>query len=61
MDDETSKPSGHRIGQDLSDLSIDELEERIVELKAEIGRLSEAIASKRASADLAATFFSPRD
>jgi len=61
MDDETPRPSGYRIGQDLSDLSIDELEERIVELKVEIGRLSAAIEGKRASADLASTFFKPPD
>ena len=44
-------------GEDLGRHSITELEERIVALKQEIGRVEEAITSKRASADLADSFF----
>ncbi len=47
----------HEIGQDLSLLSVDELSERIEALQAEIARLQQAIAGKRASRDAAASFF----
>ena len=47
----------HEIGEDLAALSVDELGERIALLKAEILRLEEAIRLKRASADVAQTFF----
>ena len=36
------KPEAHVIGQDLSTLSIDELQERIAMLSGEIDRLQEA-------------------
>ena len=48
---------GHEIGQDLSALSLDELAERIELLRAEIARIEQAIADKRKSADVAASFF----
>ncbi len=59
MEEETApkKPSVHQIGEDLASLSLDELEDRIELLKGEIERLTQAIADKRASADVAATFF----
>lgn len=38
-DDRPKKPSAHEVGSDLSALSIDELENRIVLLKSEIERL----------------------
>ena len=45
------------IGEDLATLSIGELEERIELLKAEISRIQETLAAKRASLDVADSFF----
>ena len=42
------KKKPHELGEDLSRLSVDELAERIALLKAEIARLEEAMAAKRA-------------
>jgi uncharacterized small protein (DUF1192 family) len=62
FDDEPVRPTvGHQIGQDLSALSLHELEERIEALKAEIARLGEAKARKTASMSAASAFFKPRD
>ncbi|MFC3638761.1 DUF1192 domain-containing protein [Camelimonas fluminis] len=47
----------HQIGQDLSTLSLHELDERIVLLRAEIARLEQARAGKAASRDAAASAF----
>ncbi|MCB1496119.1 MAG: DUF1192 domain-containing protein [Bauldia sp.] len=51
------KPARHQVGEDLSALSVDELNERIALLRSEIARIEEAIGAKRASADVAASFF----
>ena len=51
------KKSPHELGEDLATLSLDELEERIRLLKAEIERIETAIQAKRASANVAASFF----
>jgi uncharacterized small protein (DUF1192 family) len=56
-EDAPKKTPKHELGEDLSSLSLEELDERILLLKAEIGRVEEAIRAKRASADVAATFF----
>jgi uncharacterized small protein (DUF1192 family) len=56
-DDRPRKKASHEIGQDLSLLSVDELGERIALLKAEIERLDQAMAKKRASKDAADSFF----
>jgi uncharacterized small protein (DUF1192 family) len=45
------------VGEDLATLSIDELEERIGILNAEILRIKEAIDAKRASLGVADSFF----
>jgi uncharacterized small protein (DUF1192 family) len=47
----------HDIGQDLSLLSVEELEDRIRQLQGEIVRLEEARAAKLASRRLADSFF----
>jgi uncharacterized small protein (DUF1192 family) len=47
----------HEIGQDLSLLSVGDLDERIALLKAEIGRLEADKASKGASRSAAEAFF----
>lgn len=51
------KPTTHEIGQDLSTLSVSELDERIVQLEAEIRRLKEARDRKEASRTAASAFF----
>ena len=58
MDEEHPKPvRGIVIGDDLSDSSVEELEERITLLKAEIERVEAAIESKRRSRGEADSFF----
>jgi len=56
-DDRPRKKVTHEIGQDLSLLSVEELNERIVLLLSEIERLQAAAARKRASKDAANSFF----
>ena len=51
------KKAVHELGEELATLSVDELTVRIQALKDEIVRLEAAIAHKRASADVAASFF----
>ncbi len=51
------KPEAHVIGQELSALSIDELEERIAMLTREIERLHEARQKKQDSKSAADAFF----
>jgi uncharacterized small protein (DUF1192 family) len=56
-DDKPRKKIIHEIGQDLSLLSVEELTERIALMNAEIERLQQAAAKKRASKDAANNFF----
>jgi uncharacterized small protein (DUF1192 family) len=56
-DDRPRKKISHEIGQDLSLLSVEELNERIALLMSEIERLREAMTKKRASKDAANSFF----
>ena len=56
-DDRPKPKSVHEIGQDLSMLSLAEIDERISVLKAEIERLTEARAKKDASRSAADAFF----
>ncbi len=56
-EDAPKKKLKHELGEDLSTLSLDELDERIALLEAEIARIAAAIAAKKASADVAASFF----
>jgi uncharacterized small protein (DUF1192 family) len=56
-DDKPRKKFTHEIGQDLSLLSVEELTERIALMNAEIERLQQAMAKKRASKDAANSFF----
>ena len=58
FDEEAPKKKlAHQLGEDLSKLSLDELATRIESLKAEIARLEAAVEKKRASAEVAASFF----
>ena len=56
-EDRPKVPVTHQLGQDLSALSVHELEERVALLRAEITRLEDAQAKKLASRDAAASFF----
>ena len=56
-DDKPRKKITHEIGQDLSLLSVEELTGRIALMIAEIERLQQAAAKKRASKDAANSFF----
>ena len=56
-DDKPRRKISHDIGQDLSLLSVEELNERIALLAAEIERLQLAAAKKRASKDAANSIF----
>lgn len=59
FDDETQplKKRPHEIGQDLTPLSLGEIEERIAQLEAEILRLREAQVKKRATQAAADALF----
>lgn len=54
------KPTTHEIGQDLSTLSVHELDERMGLLKAEIARLEAARTAKEASRQSAESVFKLR-
>jgi uncharacterized small protein (DUF1192 family) len=56
-DDRPRKKITHEIGQDLSLLSVEELNERIALLSSEIERLQQAVTKKRASKDAANNIF----
>ena len=56
-DDRPKKKIAHEIGQDLSLLSVAELNERIALMKSEIARLEADIASKQSSRSAADQFF----
>lgn len=58
-DDETPlpAPTTHLLGQDLSRLSIEELDARIALLKSEIVRLEQAMSTKQASREAAEGVF----
>lgn len=53
------RPDTHMIGQDLSTLSIEEIDDRIAALEGEIGRLRTARAKKEDSRSAADAFFKP--
>ncbi len=58
-DDKPRKKTTHELGQDLSLLSVGDVEDRITALAAEIERLKADAAKKRASRDAANAFFKP--
>lgn len=58
FDDEPSKPKrAHEIGQDLSLLSLDEIEDRIGQLRAEIARLEGELRAKGSTRQAAEALF----
>ncbi len=56
-DDKPRKKISHEIGQDLSLLSVEELDQRIALMTSEIDRLQLAVTRKRASKEAADSFF----
>ena len=56
-DDKPRPKPTHELGQDLSTLSVHELDERIEQLRYEIARLEEARSRKEASKNAASAFF----
>ena len=56
-DDRPRKKVSHEIGQDLSLLSVEELNERIALLSSEVERIKEVVTKKRASRDAANSVF----
>jgi len=56
-DDRPRKKVSYEIGQDLSLLSVEELNERIALLSSEVERIKEVVAKKRASRDAANSVF----
>jgi uncharacterized small protein (DUF1192 family) len=56
-DDKPRKKVSHEIGQDLSLLSVEELNGRIVLMQSEIERLQAAVVKKQASKTAADSFF----
>jgi uncharacterized small protein (DUF1192 family) len=56
-DDKPRKKVSHEIGQDLSLLSVEEIDERIALMGSEIERLRTARVRKQASKDAANSFF----
>jgi uncharacterized small protein (DUF1192 family) len=54
---EPRKKVVHEIGQDLSQLSVFELKERIVALTEEIARIEKAVKAKESSKSAADSFF----
>jgi uncharacterized small protein (DUF1192 family) len=56
-DDAPKKKITHEVGMPIDTMSVDELEERIGLLEAEIGRLREAIAARKKTKDQANSIF----
>ena len=56
-DEKPRTPSGYVLGQPLEALSVDELDERVGELRDEIERLQEARSRKLAAQSAAQAFF----
>jgi uncharacterized small protein (DUF1192 family) len=56
-DDPPKKPKDHELGIPLDAMSVEELEDRIGLLEAEIARLRAAIEAKKKSRDAAASAF----
>ncbi len=56
-EDKPRRKIGHEIGQDLSLLSVEDLNERIALLTAEVDRLKIEMAKKRASREAANNVF----
>ena len=56
-DDAVKRPRGHEVGMPIDAMSVEELEERIGLLKAEIARLEQAIAARNKTRSEAESLF----
>jgi uncharacterized small protein (DUF1192 family) len=56
-DDQVKRPKGHEIGMPIETMSVEELNERIDMLKAEIARLEQAIGAKQKTRSEADSLF----
>ncbi len=56
-DDLPKKPKAHEVGMVLDAMSVEELEDRVGLLEAEIARIKTAIVAKKKSRDAAASVF----
>ena len=56
-DDEAKKPRIHEVGMPIDTMSVDELEDRIAMLEAEIVRLREAVAERKQTKAAADSLF----
>jgi uncharacterized small protein (DUF1192 family) len=56
-DEPVKKPKGHEVGMPIDTMSVDELQERIGTLEAEIARLREAIEARNKTKEAAASIF----
>jgi len=56
-DEPVKKPKGHEVGMPIDTMSVDELQERIGTLEAEIARLREAIEARNKSKSEASSIF----
>lgn len=56
-DEAVKKPRGHEVGMSIDTMSVAELEERIGMLRAEIGRLEQAIAARQKTRNEADSLF----
>lgn len=56
-DDEVKKPKGHEVGMPIDTMSVEELQERIGLLKAEIARLEQAITARNKTRSEAESLF----
>jgi uncharacterized small protein (DUF1192 family) len=56
-DDEIKRPKGHEVGMPIDTMSVEELNDRIAILKAEIARLEQAIAARQKTRSEADSLF----
>ncbi len=56
-DDQVKRPKGHEVGMPIDTMSVEELNERIAILKAEIQRLEDAIGARHKTKSEAESLF----
>ncbi len=56
-DDQSKRPRGHEVGMPIDTMSVEELNERIALLKAEIARLEQAIGAREKTRSEADSLF----
>ena len=56
-DDQVKRPKGHEVGMPIETMSVEELNDRIALLKAEIARLEQAIGARQKTRSEADSLF----